>query len=405
MLLAEVNEITQPRLPTIEQIRDYLEAEGWSARAPGPAGSMWFRNDGSRIGIPDLDGEDPFLVQGILERLARVEQKDPRFVTNYVRYYRTDVTLLQAASDQAPSETIPLGAASTVINAARAILRASGTTAWSERSHIAGNYSTQGDAVLERARMDHTLQGPFMIPVLVPLPRTQAPGITQQSNESLELFRAAPEPFERRVTRTLAQSLLAVQEVIVQPERMPTMRELHFAVDRGVSREFCTALSKILEEPSIGEFKAQFEWAPAVSAPETMPRTIELPADAREKIDHAAEILKRTRNEPRSIFSGGIVELRHVPEDPWGYITIATVRHGRSSEIRVRLSYNQYQEAVSWHSKHRAVIVEGSVQEGLNRRLVVDKPVSCRPIDEALLPDDDSVPIPKQTSARDRNGR
>lgn len=403
MLLTEVNEITHPRLPTIEQIRDYLEAEGWSARAPGPAGSMWLRN-GVRIGIPDVDGEDPLLVQGILERLARIEQKDLRFVINYIRYYRTDVALLQAASEGTRSETIPLGAASTVINAARSILRASGTTAWSERSHIAGHYAAQGDAVLERARMDHTIHGPFMIPVLVPLPRTQAPDQTQQKNESLELFRAAPEPFERRVTRTLAQSLLAVQEVIIQPERMPTMRDLHPAVDRGVSREFCMALAKILEEPSIGEFKAQFEWAPVVSAPETMPRTIEVPSSASEKINHAAEILKRTRAEPRSIFSGSIVELRHVLEDPWGQVTVATVRHGRACEIRVRLSYEQYREAVTWHSQHRAVIVEGTVREGPNRRLVVEKPVSCRPIDEALLPEDDNVRlgIPEQQYRHDR---
>lgn len=252
--------------------------------------------------------------------------------------------------------------------------------------------------------MDHTVRGPFMIPVLVPLPRTTAPNTMHQVDDSLELFRAAPEPFERRVTRTLAQSLLAVQEVIVQPQKMPTMRDLHFAVERGLSREFCTALSKILEEPSIGEFKAQFEWAPALSAPETMPRTVEVPSGAREKIDHAAEILKEHRVEPRSIFSGGIVELRHVADDPWGHITIATVRRGRPCEIRVRLSYDHYQEALSWHSQHRVVIVEGTVREGPNRRLVVDKPLSCRPIDEALLPEDDGVPIviPKQDSSQHR---
>ncbi len=397
MLLAEVSEITNPRLPTIDQIRDYLESEGWSARPPGPAGTMWFRS-GGRIGIPDIEGEDPYLTEGILERIARTEQKDKRFVTNYIRYYRTDVTLLQAASEQSPSESIPLGVASTVINAARSILRASGTTAWSERSHIAGNYARQGDAVVERARMDHTVRGPFMIPVLVPLPRTQTPGIPHQADDSQELFRAAPEPFERRVTRTLAQSLLAVQEVIIQPEKMPTMRDLHFAVERGVSREFCTALSRILEEPTIGEFKAQFEWAPAVSAPKTMPRTVEVPSGAKEKIDRAAEILKKQRVEPRSIFSGGIVELRHVADEPWGHVTIATVRHGRPCEIRVRLGYEQYQEALAWHGQHRAVIVEGAVREGPNRRLVVDKPISCRPIDEALLPEDSGQPsvIPEQ---------
>lgn len=385
MLLTDVNEITEPRTPTLSQVQDFMESEGWAPQPPGSAGRMWVKNR-ARIGVPDSTSADSDLVRGIIERIARFERKDLRFVTNYIRYYRTDVALLRAARDD-QTETISLDAASTVISNARTILRASGTTAWSERSNIAGNYSRQGDEVVERARMDHTVHGPFMIPVLVPLPQTETLTAPLPDVEGEQLFRAAAEPFARRVTRTLAQALVAVNEVIIQPERMPTARDLHTAVERGVSREFCSALTRILEEPSVAEFTAQFQWAPAVQASVTIPKTVQIEATASGKVKRAAEILKERRVEPRSTFSGVIVELRHVRDDPWGLVTVSTIRHGRSCEIRVRLSYDAYQEAVTWHRDRRAVIVQGSVREGPGRRLIVDAPERCRPIDESLLPE------------------
>lgn len=385
MLLADVNEITEPRTPSLSQVQDFMESEGWAPQPPGSAGRMWVK-DHARIGIPDITGEDVHLVRGIIERIARFERKELSFVTNYIRYYRTDVALLRSARDD-HAETISLDAASTVIANARTILRASGTTAWSERSNISGNYSKQGDDVVERARMDHTVHGPFMIPVLVPLPHTESLAAPLPDIEGEQLFRAAAEPFARRVTRTFAQSLVAVNEVIVQPERMPSARDLHAAVERGVSREFCSALTKILEEPSVAEFTAQFQWAPAVQASATIPKIVEIESTAAGKVKRAAEILKKKKVEPRSTFSGGIVELRHVRDDPWGLVTVSTIRHGRSCEIRVRLSYDAYQEAVTWHRDRRAVIVQGTVREGPGRRLIVDAPERCRPIDENLLPE------------------
>jgi hypothetical protein len=296
-----------------------------------------------------------------------------------------DVTYLRAANDYAITDTIPFEAASTVIGSARKLLRAVGTTAWNERGEIGGNYARQGDAVLRRARMDHTQEGSFVIPILIPLPYTEE--IPAEAHTAdLELFQAAPEPFERRVTRTLAQSLMAVKEIIVEPESSPSVRDLHTVVARGVSREFCSALAKILAEPSVSEFETIFDWASAVPAPVTIPDSVSIESDASEKIEEAAEKLKKHRIDSTSSFSGNIVELRHVGDDPFGFATISTVRRGRRSEIRVRLPYGAYQEAVIWHRARRPVIVEGEVKHGTGRRLVVEAPIDFRPIDEILLP-------------------
>ncbi|URN13062.1 hypothetical protein LUW77_20355 [Streptomyces radiopugnans] len=373
------------RMPTIAQIRMYLQAEGWQSQPPGSAGTIWIRDD-AMVGIPSDVNSDPEVSKGIVERIARHERRNPKEVALSIRYHLMDVTYLRAANEYKITDTIPFEAASTMINSARRLLRAVGTTAWHERGEIGGNYARQGDAVLKKARMDHTQEGSFIIPVLVPLPFTEEVSTEAQHVDDLELFQAAPEPFERRVTRTFAQSLMAIKEIIVEPESSPSVADLHAVVARGVSREFCSALAKILSEPSISEFETSFDWATSVPAPETIPETVTIEADASEKIGEAAEKLKKHRIDSTSTFSGNIVELRHVGNDEFGFATISTVRRGRRSKIRVRLPYERYQEAVIWHRGRRTVIVEGEVRHGTGRRLVVEEPINFQPIDEILLP-------------------
>ncbi|GAA2790074.1 hypothetical protein RMN57_22990 [Kitasatospora sp. CM 4170] len=372
------------RLPTLLQLRAYMKHSGWLSQPPGAGGAIWIKGD-AKIGIPTLSRNDPVIAKGVLERLAAHERTSAAALAPKIRYHRMDVTLLRAANDHRITDTIPFEAAATVIGSARKLLRAAGTTAWHERGDIGGNYSRRGDEVLKKARMDHTQEGSFIIPVLVPLPEPPEVAGEQMTLPDMELYTAAPEPFERRVTRTFAQSIMAVKEIIVDPERSPSVSDLHTVVERGVSREFCAALAQILAEPAVGEFETTFDWAESLPGPATMPGSISIEHEAHLKIENAAALLKRSRIDAGSTFSGSIIELRRRTDDPYGFVTVSTVRRGRVSEIRVRLPFSHYQAAVSWHRAQRAVIVEGEVAVGVGRRLVVDHPVKCRPIDELQL--------------------
>ncbi|MER8105871.1 hypothetical protein [Kitasatospora sp. NPDC094016] len=373
------------RLPTLAQLRTYMEYSGWVCQPPGIGGSLWGKGE-ARIGVPAIEGNNSIIAKGILDRLATHEGTTAALLGPRIRYHRMDVTLLRAANDHRITDTIPFETASTVISSARKLLRAAGTTAWNERSEIGGNYARRGDEVLRKARMDHTQEGSFIIPLLVPLSEPEHRSYEQPALPGVEVLLSPPEPFERRVTRTFAQSIMAVKEIIVDPEHSPTKSDLYSVVERGVSREFCSALAQILAEPAVGEFETRFGWAESLPAPSTMPDSVVIDSDASQKIEEVAIQLKRSHIDARSTFSGSIVELRHVTDEPFGWITISTVRRGRISEIRIRLPFERYQEAVSWHHAQRAVIVEGQVRIGPGRRLIVDDPVKCRPIDEILLP-------------------
>ncbi|GAB3446344.1 hypothetical protein [Actinophytocola sediminis] len=307
-----------------------------------------------------------------------------------VRYVRFDVTHLRAVNDLRIIDKIPLETATKLISSARTMLRATATTARRERSQIGGSYSRFGDEVIRDSFMGHTERGSFIIPVLVPIPEPD-PTISKQPTlyDGLEpaLYSAAPEPFERRVVRTFAQSMQAVRDLVVQPDRIPNVDNIHELVYRGVSREFCAGLVNVLEESAIGEFETSVEWAPVVPAPDTMPRQVSISADAVDLVRSVAERLRQRKASSKQVFSGSIVQFRHENhDDPFGEIAVSTMRRGRPSEVRVRLPIETYREAWEWHNAGRAVLVEGLIRRIPGKSGIVDTPVRFQPLDELMLP-------------------
>lgn len=373
-------------LPSVDQLHAYLRFKGWQELSPGPVGSVW-TIDHARIGVPHEDDDE--LVLGAVKRVARAEGRSLKEVSDSVRFMLFDVTHLRAVNNHQIAETIPLEAAATILSSAKRMFQATATTARSERAQIAGNFSKLGNEVVKHALMGHTENGSFVIPVLVELPEPSPIDVHELDLwPDASFHRAAPEPFERRVVRTFAQSLHAVQE-IVEPAKDPSVDQIYELVYRGVSREFCTSLSGILSEPSVAQFGATVEWAAAVTPSVATSTRTSIDSDAVDLVKRIANRLRQQRVDPNQIFSGTIVQLRHEePDDPFGEVAISTVRRGRQSEVLVRLPFPLYRDAWTWHSEGRAVLVEGVVRKAPSHPLRVDSPVRFHPVDEMLLPTD-----------------
>jgi hypothetical protein len=377
-------------LPAIRDIYTYLRFKGWSEVASGSAGTTW-TDDQVRIGVP-YDDTDPDLVESALQRIARAEHRDLREVSDSVRFLLYDVTHLKAINDHQMAETIPLDAATKILASSRKMLQAAGTTARAERAQIGNNYSTLGNRVVKTALMGHTERGSFVIPVLVPLPEPEPLDVHENMLIGDDVFhRSSPEPFERRVVRTFAQSMQAIHEIVTEPARQPSVDQIYELIYRGVSREFCVSLSNILSEPSVAQFGSQVTWAPAVIPPTSMAKPVLIDSEAVDQVKSVANRLRQQRVDPNQVFSGTIVQLRHEePNDPFGEIAVSTVRRGRPSEILVRLRMDKYRQAWTWHYAGRAVLVEGIVRRAPGAPLRVDQPTRIHPVDEMFLPENDA---------------
>ena len=341
----------------------------------------------SALAVPfDLHLDSPAWY-GLTERVAAYEQRNVRLVADAIRHFYVDVTRFRAVNDYAITDTIPLTAGVDLVASAYKMLRASATTARQPKSHIAGGFSAMGDEITEAARLGHTEQGSYILPVLMPL--TEPAPDEQHSlwrDEPGVVERVALEPPERRVTRTLAQALTAVSTLVVEPATDPNAGVVPPLVAAGVSRELIIAVSKVLSDPAVAALETSFAWAGGAGAPGSVPDRVSLPSDAALLLERTSRLLRATRREPSMQMSGLIVEVRHIPDDPFGSVVLQTVRRGRPVEVRVHLSADELDPVHDWMRSSRTVVVEGQVVRDPGKRLRMDRPSAMYPLDETFLP-------------------
>jgi hypothetical protein len=384
--------VTAPVLHQQDAARDvrvYLERAGWAAATSGDAGELWRHADAEHaIAVPWQLAPGTPEWRAVAERLAAFERVRIRIVEERLRRVWVDVTRLRAANDVVIAGSIPLSAGAALVSSASVLVRAAATTAQKLKGDIGGNFSKRGDELAAEARLGHTEEGSYIVPVLVPLspPKEQLPGqVTQDELRGLEAARNPYEPAERRVTRTLAEALGALRSSIVEPAKDVTASALHPFVHAGGSRELVLAVSRVLEQEAVAVFEASFEWAPALDAPPAPAEPVRVEAEANELLRKAARLLRQERYSPAQMLTGPIVGIRHEPDAPRGEVSIQTVYRGRACEVRIIVPANTVRLANGWMPEQTVILVEGRVRSLPGERLTVQEPQRVAPLDETLL--------------------
>lgn len=366
---------------THERVVRYLIASGWLRPAEtGPAGGLWRHPQSDlllpvphQLAIGGLDWER------LVERLAQVEEADVPDVLARLEGRLVDIANLRAANDIVISDTIPYSAGVTMVRESWTMLRASATTSFGARSHIR-RYRASADQIIETARMAHTKRGSFIIPIHLPLP--EPPAAPKEQSDALEGtdFQVTPESQERRVMRTFAESLAAIDTVAVQPEKEPTSDDIHDLVRAGVSHEFMASLHRLLGEEAISEFSAAFEWASGGGPPPRDIDEVAVPAAARERIKNLSMKLKTeapARN--TEYLTGPIVGVHRDEETQAGTVTVQVSRNARLANVTVNVSRERLSQALDWMKAHETMVVESRVHRA-SYGLMADARDSVAPI-------------------------
>jgi hypothetical protein len=372
-------------------VRDYLRGRGWVEQRPGVAGALWRRPPGDRPAVIAVASDlppDSLEFRSVIERLAAYEGISQEQARQRITTWMVDIARLRAVHDDQMPGSILLRTGVELVTAARRIVRAAATTSLRPRGHIV-NYLQGGDQIAARARMGHTEEGSFVLPIWMPL---SLPPLDTHDTLPLEGIDGHDEnvtrlriPDERRVTRTLAQALEAIDQVLVRPEREPTDSDISASVAAGVSRELVDALARILNQEAVEELEATFEWAPGVKPPARTRARVQLPAEATPRLARAAELLHTVRPISQSVFTGPIVEIRRGGGAPVGEIAIDTVHRKRRREVRVRLAVDDLDRAHDWMRSERLVLVDGKISQIRQGQAIIEAPHRFEPLDETRL--------------------
>ena len=377
-----------PIRDTRRELISYLRRAGWHPGEGGVVGELWrVSSDSSQpaIAVPYKVSPRSDEFAFIVRRLAAAQQMMASDVTTEIEREFQDVQHLRIDDPFVLDASVLLGAASTMLSSARRLYRAAATTARKPRASIGSNFSAPADEIASFARLAHTRQGSFVLPVVMPV---EPPLL---SDDALLEDRTQIESAERRVTRTLAMAVAALDSIAVRPDREATPDDIAHLVQSGVSRELVAAVRAIAVESGVQSFDSRFQWAGGLVPPGGIPERVVISADASPLLARLEKKLRQTKPDVDQSLSGQIIEIRQIPGALFGEIAIHTIRNNRQVEVRISCSNAVIKDAHDWAKQGRALIVRGVVVQTPGRPLAIPNPDFVKPIDTLFESDPDTA--------------
>jgi hypothetical protein len=277
--------------------------------------------------------------------------------------------------DVEPGEgSVPIEEGARVFPKAKDMMLAAACAAVSPRAYYPSKKPSEATDYLRRVRFGQTERGSFVVTIISRVP----PSLSAGNGHLVEV----EEPYERRVTRTLARALAAVRAAAEDAASSGNVHGFVQAVPTGVSANLCDALAGIANT-SDGDRATEIDvtWSrarPLVHGDAT-PQRILLPSDAMPVIREAARYFKETS--PREDFEvrGPVVKLER-EGDAVGRVTVLAFVDDRPHKVTMELEDADYQKAISAHKAQEPVLCFGVlIREGKHFRLK-------DPQDFALIP-------------------
>lgn len=369
-----------------------LKKSNWSVVGEGPLGEMWSNPARDlKVGIPFELSSSDHEWSGVLDRVAHGEQTSRVKLTRRIDNLRFDVAEFRV-DGPLWHHSVPVEAGFNLFKTARQVLRVSATTAKSPKVAIGGSYSVTGDRILERARFGQTLEGSYIVPLMVPIVERQeiesSEGELRQERAVFEEAKTGHESDERRATRTMAESMWAVYRSIIDRDKPPTTSQVNDLVYAGVSKELLSTLADVVSRPRVTTFDATFRWSELLTdLSKNFAEKISIPSESGRLLSESAQKFKTKPVSKVETFTGPIVQLRDEEILSHGYVTIETSRNGRQVELQVRVAEDRLTEVHEWFKDHETVRVQGTVRRASNH-LIVDNPTELTLLRESLLFDE-----------------
>jgi len=374
--------------PNVSTLVTYLEKRGWSPVQQGNSASVWSQHNtaGPEVTVPNTMKFGSFEWSDVVRRLAEAEDRPERAVVQEFQYAGFDGVRFRIANDGFIGDTVPLHSGSVLVSSAYSMLRASATTAQRLRSQIGSGYSKIGDEHVKAARLAHTEQGSFIVPILFQHDEAIVPNNIAPVAGTELLVRESP---QRRIVRTLAETLETYRKRIIEPGREVRQSALTSVVAAGGSKELFASLEKVLYDDSVKEFETSFTWGLSLPESGNAPTSVSIPAEARDLVRQTVSVLTAGQRQPLRIFTGPIVAWEHEPSDPLVRIALqAPSTNGRMSRVYMTVPVARLDDILLWIRDTITVTVQGTVVRQPGRPIELSGISNPASLDDSFLTDD-----------------
>lgn len=334
----------------------YVQTEGWVRTEKfGTHSDVYVRDNGPELIIPGTSqlGDYANVVSSLILQLSDFESRTELQIFQDLSGSDRDVIRVRAPEANGDG-SVDIDAGVSMITQGRDLLLSAACSANQPRPAYRAGSNKEASAYMKRVRLGQTERGSFIVSLLAPVPPLLTP------LPQAELWPAASEePYDRLVTRFLADGLQAAHKAAEQWVRGDGINAFSQGVRKGVSANLCEALSNLIEAGD--GLDVSITWARTRPTPEPR-RKVAFSKDEAEVFKEAARVLRMQEPRLDENLEAYVVGAGRRLEQNDGQVTLKTFVDGKPASVKTKLSADLYTIALSAHDDKMAVSITGDLR-------------------------------------------
>jgi hypothetical protein len=360
--------------------RAYATASGWT-RVPGVNGKLAVyshaKSDLDQLLIP-LDtalSDYSKLMAEVVLNLAEDEGRPATEVLNDLLLPPSDVLRFRLDESAAQSGAIPLEQGLDLLQGARKALLAAACSVVQPQKFHPRLSRTEAEQLLQACRLGQTERGSFTAVIACPLDAVGPPMLQPKPMPPFEGQSDVPDPFARRTTNLLMESVARVVKEI-NGDRVEALLELQSTLP-PLSANLCEALLMMQPRGDRSRLTISATWARTLPPPPDRfpPSVVHLRRNDFPIIERLAEALRPARESTTSYFVGLVDALFGTPDEAnrvSGDVQLLLLNQEGSQKARVNLNADDYHVAWEAHGVGGYVSLSGKLVRGERVHRIVD---------------------------------
>jgi hypothetical protein len=350
----------------------YLRASGWNKVAEkADQASTWLKTKDKEeyeVVAPLTDAFRDFALRmsDVLQVLEAVENRSQLEILHDLLVTSADVIRLRIAENTVTDGSVPIEEGAQFFQESKNLLLAAACAAASPKAYYPTRKPAQAMDYLRKVRLGQTEPGSYVLTIISRVP----PSLSAGDGKLFDV----EEPFERKVTQTLATALAAARASAATAAETGQVKSFLDSVPKGVSANLCDALAAMGGTTSgTRSLQVGFTWSRTRPlAPDLhIPEGVSFSPDTFPVIEEAAAHLEESSPRDEFELRGPVVKLQRPDGAQTGLVTVDAYVDEQPRKVTVELGDPDYTKAIDAHKHVRIITCSGTlIREGKAYRLV-----------------------------------
>lgn len=335
------------------EMNAYAKSNGWTkAEVNANKSVYWIKTFGDTeydLEVPLQSSYSDYYkrVKEYLRTLTSLENRELEKIFFDVKHSTSDVIRIRIMHPKSDDGELPFDGSSKLVKGIEEVVAASMCSIDDKKAYFLRKPNQIKEA-FKKLKASQTEKGSYIFKIVSPVPPTQ--------QQSLFPDQDFEEPFERRFSINLYNSLIACQEAGTESIIDNTTEAFSSKVDRGINANLLDGLTCLGSIFDSNDVEITVNWASTRPTPASCTSPIFINKEFIPFIEEASKFLKETSPVEDFELQGHVEKLEKSPSAEEGKITVLANIEGSYRRVKIILKPSDYNIAVNAHQGSSQII-------------------------------------------------